>query len=458
MGKIGYELNFITSDIDEDDESSYRAKLKLGGLVRSKTVSLEALQHNYAVNRSYNGGVYPEVDLNNLDGYFSNENFSNGLFSLQTLRGRLDDEATIEQNLRPFTVDVTQTNISTYGSLDYKLTEQTSVNAGLRADYIDQQTSFDVALGPGSSELNEFKVLPSLSVKHSLSDKTNIKAAFSKTYTQPQYKEKSLFRYVGVINTTIGNQDLYSSDNYNLDVRWENYPAPGQLISVTAFGKIIQNPINNVNIASASSNEFSLVNSGDKATVAGLEVELKTKLFDFSGDSESGLKHEIGITAAGSYIYTNQDLDSKKIIDETKYSVDFNTSSSQITGASPYLASLDLVYQYELAENKKLSSSLGLNYFSDRVWSIGTRNRGNIIEKGFASLDFSVKTQLSKKISLSFAARNLLNPRVIRYSEGQKISEAGQERYPDLESIDGGILLNSYRAGRTFNLSIKYSF
>jgi hypothetical protein len=72
----------------------------------------------------------------------------------------------------------------------------------------------------------------------------------------------------------VGNKDLYASDDYNLDLKWEMFPKSDELISVTAFGKYILNPMNEVTISS-SSNDISYINTGDYGYVAGAEVEYK---------------------------------------------------------------------------------------------------------------------------------------------------------------------------------------
>jgi hypothetical protein len=51
-----------------------------------------------------------------------------------------------------------------------------------------------------------------------------------------------------------------------------------------------------------------------------------------------------------------------------------------------------------------------LNYFSDRVYSIGTRGFENIIEKSIQTLDFVAKLNLNKKYNISLKGQNLLNP------------------------------------------------
>jgi hypothetical protein len=47
---------------------------------------------------------------------------------------------------------------------------------------------------------------------------------------------------------------LYASTNYNADLSWELYPSSDEILSVTAFGKLIQNPINEMFTNSSSGN------------------------------------------------------------------------------------------------------------------------------------------------------------------------------------------------------------
>ncbi|WP_311260690.1 hypothetical protein, partial [Xanthomonas sp. WCS2017Cala2-12] len=72
---------------------------------------------------------------------------------------------------------------------------------------------------------------------------------------------------------------LYPSQNYNLDIKWEMFPKSEELLSVTAFGKYILDPINEVIIASAS-NDISWVNIGDTGYAYGIELEARKNIFD----------------------------------------------------------------------------------------------------------------------------------------------------------------------------------
>jgi hypothetical protein len=122
----------------------------------------------------------------------------------------------------------------------------------------------------------------------------------------------------------VGNKDLYASDDYNLDLKWEMFPKSDELISVTAFGKYILNPMNEVTISS-SSNDISYINTGDYGYVAGAEVEYRKQLLI---PILTTLKLSAGLNA--SYLYSNQELNADKVNRETVFQVDFTKNKRKI--------------------------------------------------------------------------------------------------------------------------------
>jgi hypothetical protein len=59
-------------------------------------------------------------------------------------------------------------------------------------------------------------------MKYELNSKQNLRLGLSKTYT-PQFKEREPFIYEEVLQVKVGNKDLYASDDYNLDLKWEMF-------------------------------------------------------------------------------------------------------------------------------------------------------------------------------------------------------------------------------------------
>jgi hypothetical protein len=74
------------------------------------------------------------------------------------------------------------------------------------------------------------------------------------------------------------------------------------------------------------------------------------------------------------------------------------------------LINSDLSYNYNTGK-KSLTSTIVLNYFYDKIYSIGTSTNENIVEKGVPTLDFVNKFELIKnKLGINFSLKNILNP------------------------------------------------
>ena len=413
-------------------EGEYKGKLTAGYNGRFKTRDFEATQFNFKANQGFNNTI---VDPNSLDSFYNQQNLSNGYYEITTFRGNYQ----VPNALKPQTYNGEQYINGGFLNTEYKFNKLTTV-VGLRGEYVFQKVKWNTQLDPtgGNDELDKLAFLPSLTMKYVLTEKQNLRFGFSKTYTLPQFKERALFVYEDVTEVKVGNPNLYASDNYNFDLKWEMFPKSEELISLTAFGKYIQNPINEVTIAS-STNDISFINTGDYGYVAGAEVEYRKLLFNF--DNSNSKKLSAGINA--SYLYSNQDLNTEKVIKETDYNVVFTNTKSSFTGASDLLLNADISFFNEWNDKgSNLNTTLAYTYFSDRLYAIGTNDRGDLVDKAFGSLDFIAKSKLNKKIGIDFVLKNLLDPRIDRVQANSS----------------GDVNVLSYKKGLSFSLNLNYQF
>jgi hypothetical protein len=414
-------------------DGDYKGKFTLGYSAKMKHRDFEATQFNFRPNNDHAADV---VDVNNLDLFFNQQNYANNYFDISTFRG--NSQAPNAEKPQFYKGDLFVNG--GYLNTEYKFNSKLTAFLGLRGEYLLQKTEWNTSLNPEGkkNELDKIAILPSLTLKYELNEKQNLRFAFSKTYTFPQFKETIPFIYEEVDETKIGNKDLYESDDYNLDIKWEMFPKSEEIISFTAFGKYIQNPINEVTIVS-STNDVSYINTGDYGYVAGAEAEFRKILFNFDEKNTNKLSGGINV----SYLYSNQELSSEKVIKETDFNVSFTDKESKLTGASDFLVNADISFLKEW-NNKEgnLNATLAFTQFSDRVYSIGTNNRGNQIDKAFGSLDFITKVKLNKNLGLGFVAKNLLNPAIKRVQEND----------------NGDVTVLSYKKGITASLGINYQF
>lgn len=417
---------------NKDSDSEFKGKFTLGATGRIKNRNFEATQFNFQSNDGYRNFI---VDPNNLDLFYNQQNLDNGYFNISTFRGN----SQISNALDPQTYDGKQTIFGGFVNTEYKFNPKLTAVLGLRLESVVQDVDWDTQLGDiGSDKLDKLAFLPSLTMKYELNEKQNLRLGFSKTYTLPQFKERALFVYEEVLQVKVGNPYLYESDDYNLDIKWEMFPKSDELISFTAFGKYILNPMNEVTIAS-SSNDISYINTGDYGYVAGGEVEYRKQIFNFG--ETNAKKLTAGINA--SYLYSNQELNSEKVNNETDYQVDFTNTKSQFTGASDLLLNADLSYLTEWSNNEKsLNTTVAYSYFSDRINAIGTNGRGDLVDKAFGSLDFIAKTKLNKNLGLDFVVKNILDPKINRVQENST----------------GDINVLSYKKGLGMSFKLNYTF
>ena len=445
--------NFKTTiKLFPNTDDDYKGRLELGASLRSKQVDFGATQFNFRIIRG--GGIVQPIveDIYNVDSYFNQANLNAGLFRIETFRGNVE----IPNALDPQTYGGTQRIKAGFMNFSYNFGAKTTLLIGIRGEQIDQSINWTTSLDPSgdNNALNDFQLLPALSLKYSVNEQQNLKFAASRTYTLPQYKERAPFLFQEVNQDYFGNPFLSASTNYNFDLKWEVFPSNTELFSAGVFGKIIQNPINTVTIQSAA-NDISWANTGDQATAFGLELESRKTLFDQSREFDSytaSKKISVGMNLA--YMITQQDLDGSKVFEEAGLSFDPTYSSTGISGASDLVANADISFFNTLKEDKNILVTLSGSYFSDRIFALGNFGKGNIIEKGVPTVDLIIKSQLNKNLSLGLTAKNLLNPSIERVQEAvngdiNPIRDRIQER---------DVTVLSFRRGFDLKLSMNYTF
>lgn len=416
---------------NENADNTHNGKLTLGYNIRKKDRDFKATQFVYAINNTYNKDINP----NQLDLFFNQSNFEKGYFDIYTFRGGPE----VDNALLPQIYEGDLMINAGFANLEYKISERFSAVIGARFESISQKVTWQTQLDneKTSDKLTKNAFLPSLQLKYELTDQHNLRFAASKTYTLPQFKERARFIYEDVTEVKIGNPDIYASDDYNFDLKWEYYPTNGELFSVTGFGKYIKNPINEIVMASAS-NDITYANTGDYGYAIGAEIEIKKDLINF--DDININKISGGLNAA--IMKTYQKLDNEKVNKENRYiNTLFTEKNTGFTGASDFLLNADITYQKEWGE-KNLLATVSYAHFSDKLQSIGTEQSGNLVDKAFGMLDFTFKIKFTKNFGMGMNAKNLLDPKIERKQEN-----------PTKD-----LLVQSYKLGRNFSLSFNYSF
>ena len=411
----------------ESEESEYKGKFSIGYNGRIKDRDFEAMQYNMSpIN------AFQYIEFDDIDAFYNQTNYAAGLFNLTTFSGN---------SVKPQFYTGEQFIHGGFANLEYRILPKLIGVLGLRAEVVNQTVDWNTSLDPigASNELEEFQFLPSLNLKYEVNPNQNLRFSLSKTYTLPQFKERAKFIYEDWGDTTYGNPFVYSSTDYNADIKWEVFPATGEVISFAAFGKYIEDPINKFTVSS-SSNDLSFANTGDWGQVFGAEIELRKSIFQ--SETDNPVQFTVGTNI--SYAHTNQELNGNKIFRETNgfLNANFTDQETKFQGASDLLINGDISFNKEWENDKSLLMTLAYNYFSDRIYAIGTDTRGNIVEKGIGTLDFILRSKINNNLGLNLSARNLLNPDFERVQK----------------NINQDISVMNYKKGVYFGLGVNYQF
>lgn len=427
--------NDYVGDLHADYEISENAKITFGYNGRYKKSDFQATQFNLRVN-AVPGSYY--LITNDYGSFFNTNNYAAGFFDIVTFRG--DIKWNPETALIPQFYNSEILNNAGYANIDYKFSDRFTAQFGVRYDNLDQKINYSTSIKEGAVDKQYAKILPALNLKYAVNDKHNLRFSASKTYTTPLLLETAPYEYEEVDELSFGNPALYPSDNYNADLKWEWFPKRGEVISVTAFGKYIQNPISRVTVNS-SSNSVSFVNIGDMGHVFGVEMEMRKDLYQQNNT-------KIYTFLNGTYLNTKQELSAEKVANETltpysnQVSIDPSKSKDKMQGASEFLANLNLGIEQKWGEKNSLDFVLSYSHISDNIYAIGYASKGNLVDKAVNMLDAVAKVNFSNGIGFSISGKNLLNTNFTRVQDNQ----------------NGEVTVRDYKKGINLGLGVSYQF
>lgn len=394
-----------------NDGFDNNSNVQIGYMGRFVDDDFEAVEYDMSVVRQ------TVFDINNIsfDDYYNQDNYAGGMFQLD----RNIDKYGVRKNIH-----------SAYAEATYQFTPKFIANLGLKYDDVDMKVNYNVNRGGsrGEQEIDKSYFLPSLNLRYNINDKHALRLAASKTYTLPQAKEISPFRYVSVSFNSQGNPNLKPSDNYNIDLKWDWYISPSEIFSITGFYKYIKNPISRIEIASAGG-FLSYENISDHATAAGVEMEMKKHIFSRSLENNGMSRLTLGVN--GAYTYTC-----------AKVPLATDPSGSQLEGAAPWIVNADLTYLFRKGGNS-FTGALVFNYFSDRIYTIGTEGYQDIMENGIPTLDFIASAQIGKHFTINLKARNLLDA-------AHQLTRKGN-------ATNSEVVLSKYKKGTDFSIGLSYN-
>jgi TonB-dependent receptor len=329
-----------------------------------------------------------------------------------------------------------------YGMFDNKFGASVRLVWGVRVENFQQfLTTKDVSAKRVLVETEKWDVLPSLNLTLSPSTKHSIRASASRTIARPEFREIAPFSFFDYeVNYAVnGNPDLKRSSILNGDLRYEWYPKGGEAVTIGAFYKKFDDPIElRLNPSSVlDRRNYEYTNAG-KAYTVGAEFEVRKGL-----DFISQQLNAFSVFANLTYIYSKVSLSS------TSGSNASTSSSRPLQGQSPYLVNLGLQYN---SRNAVWSGSALYNRIGQRLALVGINDLGfpDVYERPRDQVDLQIaKKIMNKRGEIKLTWADLLNPAYYFYEnvDSKKAFGEGTDR-----------LFSSYKAGSTITLGFTYDF
>jgi outer membrane receptor for ferrienterochelin and colicin len=248
---------------------------------------------------------------------------------------------------------------------------------------------------------------PSLNTTYNFSQKSLIRFAYGRTINRPEFREISLQSYYDFEEkaTIYGNDTLTNAYIQNLDLRYEFFPSSGDMITIGAFYKRFNNPIE-AHLKEAGSGRNYTFDNADLAQSYGIEIDLRKSFIDLENTNNlfRSLRHFVAVfnlSLIKSELHTNESNPREKV--------------REMQGQSPYIINTGLFY-----DNPKyrLMVSVLYNIIGPRLMFVGDEDEPHIIQMPRNLIDISLNKKVGKYITLKLGVKDLFNqPVELRQNE-----------------------------------------
>jgi outer membrane receptor for ferrienterochelin and colicin len=307
-----------------------------------------------------------------------------------------------------------------YAMAELSLTPRLRAIGGARVEQSDVEVSYQSVLGEsGTSTPSYVDVLPSLALNYDLTERQKLRLSAAQTLARPEYREIAPVPFRGGLgeDQRQGNPELVRTLIQNYDVRWEWYPAPGEVVSLGMFAKRFQDPVEERYLARSGTNTLSFENA-ESAVNYGLEAEVMRNL----GVLTRALS-PLSLFANATWMHSRVDT-----------GIEGDPVRSMV-GQAPYVINTGLTYT---PGQGSTSATLLYNVVGERI--VNARPSGvlvdDVVQRPRPMLDFSFRFPVLGDASGKLDLKNLLDS--------------------PFELRQGEVTRDYYRSGRALSIGLSW--
>jgi outer membrane receptor protein involved in Fe transport len=405
-------------------------KFKVGGLLSVKSRDFKARRFHFGPNLIgpplvYNCGF--TVPRSCPDGLYTPDNIDSGVL--------LAEEDTTPEDAYKASLDV----YAGYAMVDWALTKDLRLIGGARVEATKQELAPYSQVGgndPPKRRIDATDVLPAVNLAYSVSKRTKLRAAATRTLARPQLRELAPFTFTNYFGAMpiAGNPNLKLTYINNYDTRVEFYPTLREVMAFSFFYKTFKDPIENVVVDSGGG--VLMPQNSKGATLEGIELEARKSL-----DFVAALK-DFSLIANLTLAHSKIEIDTS---DASPISV--TTLSRPLVNQAPYVVNVALDYDNSSLE---VGGRVLFNVSGKRIVEVGSKGVPDAYLLPQPSVDLSLHKGLGKHFDVKLTATNLLGSDTIVTIKPTNGNERVMRRHYDGQNL--------YSDSRVFSLSGSYTY
>lgn len=320
-----------------------------------------------------------------------------------------------------------------------------NIYAGLRYEYDHMElitNTRDNAESPFSHNYEYNDLFPSVNTTYKINDQHQLRLSYGKTVNRPEFREvsPSVFYDFDLASNVQGNTDLKPCYIQNVDFRYEFYPSKGELISIAAFYKYFDSPIEwTYTVTGGTSLVYSYMNA-QRANNYGIELDIRKDL------------SFIGLPGF-SWSFNGALIKSR-----VKFEEGSKEENRPMQGQSPYLVNTGIFYKND---KMQLDIALLYNRIGKRIIGVG-RSEGTTsgnetlrvpdsYEMPRDVIDLSASKKFGNHWELKLSIRDLLAQKVY-------YKQFADVHYSNGTSREVEQITRAYKPGRNIGVSAVYKF
>lgn len=302
-----------------------------------------------------------------------------------------------------------------------------------------------------TGERDFFDLLPSISYKFNINNKSNLKASYYMASTKPGFFEFIPYTMNDEDEPdydAVGNPNIKKVVSQNFDLKYDYYPSALDKVSLGVFYKNIKDPIESI-IYYDDERDNTVISHLNLGTATNYGAELEYIKY----------YREFGLRL--NYTYTNSSITTQKLAREREDPNDessnlipvFPMQERPLQGQAAHIGNFSLLYKNM---KRQWDAQLSLVYTGERIKTVSGFYNMDEWEDPYARLDFSLDKGIGERFKVFFRAKNLLDtPYRVYLKYGV---QSGHEDLPLQGDVGDNYIVREDRYGMSFKAGVKYKF